>query len=134
MAKASSYYYLTNTFIFTHPFVLQPISLNQSLPPGARSGVHPGVFCTGREVLPWLVTIRFLWLRLEPPKVVESERPVVPKRKTGAATLPQLRAQCLPGYVDQQFGSRQSRRFPRALWQTKDPQALTRKRGLKSCN
>jgi hypothetical protein len=50
--------------------------------------VHPGVFCTGREVLPLLVTIRFLWLRLEPPKVVESERPVVPKRKTGAATLP----------------------------------------------
>jgi hypothetical protein len=50
--------------------------------------VRPGALCTGREVLPLLVTIRFLWLRLEPPKVVESERPVVPKRKTGAATLP----------------------------------------------
>jgi hypothetical protein len=69
----------------------------------------------GHEVLPWRVTIRFLWLRLEPPKVVESGRPVVPKRKTGAATLPPAKSTVPSRPLDQLGWSRLSRRFPQAF-------------------
>jgi hypothetical protein len=85
-------------------------------------------------VLPLFVTIRFLWLRLEPPKVVESERPVVPERKTGNATLPPVKSVGPFRLLRPAMSVEPGLAIPPSVVEEQRSASINQKAGLKSCN